>query len=102
MIRQRSRITRRKFVSGSAITATALTAGTWFAPAVHAAKTLRLGYVSPQSGALSAFAEADRFVITNVLDAVKGGITVGRESYPVEVVVKDSQSNPNRAADVAR
>jgi branched-chain amino acid transport system substrate-binding protein len=77
-------------------------AGTWFAPAVHAAKTLRLGYVSPQTGALSAFAEADRFVITGFLDAVKGGITIGRESYPVEVVVKDSQSNPNRAADVAR
>jgi branched-chain amino acid transport system substrate-binding protein len=102
MIRQRSRITRRRFVSGSAVTATALTAGTWFAPAVRAARTLRLGYVSPQTGALSAFAEADRFVITNFLDAVKGGITIGRESYPVEVVVKDSQSNPNRAADVAR
>ena len=29
-------------------------------------------------------------------------LKIGNDSYPVEVVVKDSQSNPNRAADVAR
>ena len=33
---------------------------------------------------------------------MKDGIKVGNATYPVEVVVKDSQSNPNRAAEVAK
>ena len=33
---------------------------------------------------------------------MRGGLKIGNESYPIEVLVKDSQSNPNRAADVAR
>ena len=33
---------------------------------------------------------------------MKDGITVGKTKHPVEVIVKDSQSNPNRAADVAK
>ena len=71
------------------------------APAVRAAKTIKLGYVSPQTGPLAAFAEANNFIISNFQSAVKDGIKVGNATYPVEVVVKDSQSNPNRAAEVA-
>jgi branched-chain amino acid transport system substrate-binding protein len=97
-----SAMSRRGLIKGSAATATVLAAGSVFAPAVRAAKVLKLGYVSPQTGPLAAFAEADRFVIANFLDAVKGGIKVGNETYPIEVVVKDSQSSPSRAADVAR
>ena len=33
---------------------------------------------------------------------MKGGVKVGSATLPVEVVVKDSQSNPNRAAEVAK
>ena len=80
----------------------ALAATPVFAPAVRAARTLRLGYVSPQTGPLAAFAEADNFVIVNFLNTVRDGLRIGNETYPVEVSVKDSQSNPNRAADVAR
>jgi branched-chain amino acid transport system substrate-binding protein len=39
---------------------------------------------------------------SNFQSVVKGGIKVGGATYPVEVVVKDSQSNPNRAAEVAK
>jgi branched-chain amino acid transport system substrate-binding protein len=96
------RPTRRSFLKGSAAAGAALAAGPLFAPAVHAAKTIKLGYVSPQTGSLAAFAEADKFVISGFLDTVKAGIKIGGESYPVEVVVKDSQSDPNRAAAVAK
>src|SRR5215469_4259361 len=96
------RLHRRAFVQGAAATGAAAAASPLFAPAVHAAKTLKLGYVSPQTGPLAAFAEADHFVISSFLDAVKGGIKAGGASYPVEVVVRDSQSNPNRAAEVAK
>jgi branched-chain amino acid transport system substrate-binding protein len=95
-------VTRRKFMKASAAAGTALAAGSVFAPAAHAAKTYKIGYVSPQTGPLAAFAEADNFVISNFLNTVKGGVKVGSATLPVEVAVKDSQSNPNRAAEVAK
>ena len=96
------RVTRRKFMKASAATGAALAAGSVFAPAAHAAKTFKIGYVSPQTGPLAAFAEADNFVISNFLNTVKDGVKVGGATLPVEVAVKDSQSNPNRAAEVAK
>ena len=98
----RIRVNRRSFIKASAATGAALAAGPVFAPAVQAAKTIKLGYVSPQTGPLAAFAQADNFVVSNFLNTVKGGLKIGSASYPVEVVVKDSQSNPNRAAQVAK
>ena len=97
-----NRFNRRAFLNASAATGAALAAGSVFAPAVRAAKTIKLGYVSPQTGPLAAFAEANNFIISNFQSAVKDGIKVGNATYPVEVVVKDSQSNPNRAAEVAK
>jgi branched-chain amino acid transport system substrate-binding protein len=96
------RVNRRNFIKASAATGAALVAGSVFAPAVRAAKSIKLGYVSPQTGPLAAFAQADNFVVSNFLSTVKGGLKIGSGSYPVEVVVKDSQSNPNRAAEVAK
>src|SRR6202035_563400 len=80
----------------------ALAAGAIGAPAIAQAKTIRLGYVSLQTGPLAAFAEADNFIIANFKDATKAGLRIGNATYPVDVVVKDSQSNPNRAAEVAK
>ena len=96
------RVSRRAVLKTSVATGAALAVGSVFAPTVHAAKSFRIGYVSPQTGPLAAFAEADNFVISNFLNTVKGGVKVGSATLPVEVVVKDSQSNPNRAAEVAK
>jgi branched-chain amino acid transport system substrate-binding protein len=67
-----------------------------------AGDTLKIGYVSPQTGPLASFALADDFVVKKVRDALSKGITAGGKSRSVEIVVKDSQSNPTRAADMAR
>jgi len=93
---------RRSFIRHSAATAATLGTSLVFAPAVRAARSIKLGYVSPQTGPLAAFAEADNFVIGSFLNTVKGGLKLGDSTYPVEVLVKDSQSNPNRAAEVAK
>jgi branched-chain amino acid transport system substrate-binding protein len=95
-------VSRRAVLEGSVATAAMLAASSVFAPTVHAARAFKIGYVSPQTGPLAAFGEADNFVVSNFLDAVKGGVKVGGATLPVEVVVKDSQSNPNRAAEVAK
>ena len=90
---------RRKFMryTGAAALAAALPA-----PAVHAQrKPVKIGFVSPQTGPLAPFGEADRFVLADVNKALAKGIKIGKRTYPVEILSRDSQSNPNRAAEVA-
>lgn len=83
---------------GALIAATPL-----LSPLVRAAgtRTLKIGYVSPQTGPLAPFGEADRFIIQQMQTALKAGIPVGGKTLPVSILVKDSQSNPNRAGEVA-
>ncbi|MEY4415588.1 MAG: hypothetical protein RIQ53_2881 [Pseudomonadota bacterium] len=72
------------------------------APWVHAAgPTVRIGYVSPQTGPLAAFAEPDKFTIEQFRKATAGGILIGGTRHTVELIVKDSQSNPNKAGSAA-
>jgi len=70
-------------------------------PALAKERVIKLGYVSPQTGPLAPFAEADNFTFDMVKKAIGDGVQIGGKTHPVEIVVKDSQSNPNRAAEVA-
>lgn len=64
-------------------------------------RKIKIGYVTPQTGPLAGFGEVDQFVLSGINSALKNGITIAGKIHPVEIIVKDSQSNPNRAADVA-
>jgi branched-chain amino acid transport system substrate-binding protein len=97
------RLNRRQLIRAGAAVGAGAAIAPLHAPFVRAQQpTVRLGYVSPQTGPLAAFAEADNYILTQFREAMAGGIDVGGTNYAVEVVVKDSQSNPNRAAEVAR
>ncbi|MCD2173624.1 ABC transporter substrate-binding protein [Rhizobium sp. C4] len=88
--------TRRDLLKSAAATgALAATSGLAM-PAIAKGAAIKLGYVSPQTGPLAAFAEADKFIIDGFLAATKAA------GLNYEVVVKDSQSNPNRAAEVTK
>ena len=87
-------ITRRTLLKTSAASGLTLAAGGLAAPALAQGAKIRLGYVSPQSGPLAAFSDADKFIIDGFLKSEAGA--------NFEVIVKDSQSNPNRAAEVAK
>ncbi|MCM2293810.1 ABC transporter substrate-binding protein [Allorhizobium sp. BGMRC 0089] len=85
--------TRRDFLKTTAAAgAVAGTAGLAM-PALAKGGKIKLGYVSPQTGPLAGFGEADKFVIDSFLKSFGGKF---------DVIVKDSQSNPNRAAEVAK
>ena len=86
-------LTRRKLLKTGTAAGLALSAGGLAAPALASGAKIKLGYVSPQSGPLAAFSEADTFIINNFLAS---------SGDDFEVIVKDSQSNPNRAAEVAK
>jgi branched-chain amino acid transport system substrate-binding protein len=62
---------------------------------------VRVGHVSPKTGPLAGFAEADDYVLEGIRAAFAGGIQNNGKSYGVEIISKDSQSNANRAAEVA-
>lgn len=90
-----------KIMGTSAVGAGALASGLWSFPAISQSRTIRIGYVTPRTGPLAPFAESDVFTIERIRRQVRGGIAIQGASHPVEIIVKDSQSNPNRAADVA-
>ncbi len=65
-------------------------------------RTIKVGFVSPVTGALAAFGEADEFCVKGWNEAVKDGLTTADGvTHPVEILVRDSQSDSNRAATVA-
>jgi len=93
---------RRRFVRLAAGGALAAAAPMFSSRAFAAGtRTLKIGYVTPQTGPLAPFGEADRFTIQQMQGALKNGVSIGGKTYPVSIVVKDSQSNPNRAGEVA-
>jgi branched-chain amino acid transport system substrate-binding protein len=71
-----------------------LSLGGLAAPAIAQNAKIKIGYVSPQTGPLAGFAESDGYNIKAFL--------AGEAGKNFDVVVKDSQSNPNRAAEVAK
>ena len=97
----RSAVTRRRLLELAGAGAGLALSQAFPRPAIAAERTIKLGYVSPQTGPLAPFAEADNFTIAAVRTALKDGLAVNGKTHPVEIIVKDSQSNPNRAAEVA-
>ncbi|HVD02075.1 MAG TPA: ABC transporter substrate-binding protein [Candidatus Dormibacteraeota bacterium] len=67
-------------------------------------KKIVIGYVSPQTGEAAGFAVGDNFVINRLRNspALKNGFKAGGKTYDVEIVIKDSQSSPNIASQVAQ
>src|SRR2546426_11379500 len=93
-------VTRRRFIKGGAVAVAglgALRAG----PARGAQREIKIGYVSPRTGPLAGFGEADEFILAGLEQAFKDGVAVGGKRHPIKLLVKASQSNPNRAAEVA-
>ncbi|SEM88797.1 amino acid/amide ABC transporter substrate-binding protein, HAAT family [Loktanella fryxellensis] len=89
-------ITRRRLIQTGVASGFALSASGLAMPAIAQARPVRIGYVSPQTGPLAGFAEADSFTIA-MFNRV-----MAEQGIAVAVIVKDSQSNPNRAATVAQ
>lgn len=65
------------------------------------ADTIRIGYISPLTGDHAQFSETDPFVISKVKALLKDGLKIGNKTYQVEILQKDSQSNPDRAGNLA-
>jgi branched-chain amino acid transport system substrate-binding protein len=103
MTEQPHRLSRRKVIQAMGAGAVgAFTAPTLFTRLARAAgRAVKIGMVSPATGPIAAFGEADQWVLGEVRKALASGITIAGEQHPVEILYRDSQSNPNRASEVA-
>jgi branched-chain amino acid transport system substrate-binding protein len=66
-----------------------------------AAGTITIGFVSPRTGAAAGFGEPDGYVLDLARKSLGKGLTIGGKTWTVQVVDKDSQSDPQRSAQVA-
>ncbi len=111
-------MTRRRFLEVAGITGAAVGAGAGLSGVLSACgssspspsssgsgatgRTIKVGMVSPVTGPLAAFGEADSYCVTRWKQAIGAGIkTADGTTHPVEIIVRDSQSDSNRAATVA-
>jgi len=89
-------LTRRRLLKSAGASGLVLGASGLASPLIAQGTTVKIGYVSPQTGPLAGFAEADAFTIEMFTRVA------AEQGLDVQVIAKDSQSNPNRAAEVAQ
>ena len=70
-------------------------------PAHAQSRVIKIGFVSPRTGPLAGFGEADPFILDQVRGVLGKGLASGDKTYPVQIIAKDSQSNASRASEVA-
>jgi branched-chain amino acid transport system substrate-binding protein len=82
----------------------ACSSGTKASSVASSTSTITLGYIAPFTGSLAGFASADSFVIDTIRNtpAYAKGFKVGGKTYQVNIIATDSQSDPNRASQLAR
>jgi branched-chain amino acid transport system substrate-binding protein len=86
---------------GGAVGLAALSPISLFAQTADA-NTLKVGFISPRSGRLAGFGESDGYVLEQARAALKNGLTIGGKKYSVEILDRDTQSDPSRASQLAK
>ncbi len=67
-----------------------------------AEKKLKIGFISPRTGPLAGFGEADPFVLNLARQSLAKGLTIGGNTYEVVLLDRDTQSDPTRASQLAK
>ena len=86
---------------------TAATAATTSAPTsvtagAAAGREIKIGFVTPQTGALAAFGVPDKYCVDRWKESIGTGMVLGDgQSHPVSITIADSQSDVSRGAAVA-
>jgi branched-chain amino acid transport system substrate-binding protein len=96
-------VSRRDFVKRAAAGAGGLAlAGKVTSAFAQASDVIKIGFVSPRTGPLGGFGESDPYVLGLARKALANGLTAGGKKYKVEIIDRDSQSDPSRASQLAK
>ncbi|WP_329223406.1 ABC transporter substrate-binding protein [Streptomyces sp. NBC_01485] len=101
-------LSRRSVLKGAAGTAGLFSAGGLLtacggikASSAQTDSVIRIGYVSPNTGPAAGFGEPNPYLLRKLRTAFKDGLKIGGKKYSVVIADRDSQSNPQTAAQVA-
>jgi len=92
-------ISRRTALKGLAAGTALLSAPAYLR--AQSSQTIKIGFISPQTGQMAPFGETDAFALDFIRGHLGGGLNVGGKTYNIEIIERDAQSNPNRAAELA-
>ena len=86
----------------AAQTTTTAAPGTTLTTGVEAGREIKVGFVDPITGAIAGFGIPGKWCVERWSEAVKDGLVCGDGlNHPVSIELQDSQSDSNRAAQVA-
>lgn len=94
-------ISRRGFLASTGVALGTFAIGRSQALAQSTA-VLKIGFISPISGPLGGFGQTDGYVLEKTREALAGGVTINGTGYAVEILDRDTQSDPARASQLAR
>lgn len=95
-------ISRRLFVRSAGAAGLAAGLSPYGAFAAGADAKLKVGFISPRTGALGSFGETDGYILELARKALAQGLKVGDKTYEVEILDRDTQSDPARAGQLAK
>ena len=86
----------------AATTATTSGGSTTTVSAAKTGREIKIGFVTPLTGSLASFGVPDSYCVDRAKEAIGDGIVCGDgQKHPITIIVSDSQSDTNRAAQVA-
>jgi branched-chain amino acid transport system substrate-binding protein len=87
--------------TGAPTTTTAPVSSTTASSSVEMARPVKIGYIVPVTGPLASFSSGAKWAQKHFEDAIGDGIVFGDgKKHPVQVLMTDTQSDSNRAAQV--
>lgn len=64
--------------------------------------TIKIGYIAPVTGAYAGFSDGDAYMLSVVRDQFSDGIEIDGKTYQVEILDRDSGSDPAKAGELAQ
>ena len=88
--------------AGTAGGTTTTAASTTTSASATTGREVKLGFVSPLTGGIASFGVPDEYCVSRAKEAIGSGLVLGDgQMHPISIIVSDSQSDDNRAAQVA-
>jgi branched-chain amino acid transport system substrate-binding protein len=97
-------LNRRSLVKRASAASVAFGLAPWVATdsAYASARPVKIGYVTPRTGALADFGQCDTYTIAQMQRLFSKGIKVGKSTHPLEIFPADAQSSSSVAGMVAQ
>lgn len=90
---------RRGLIGAAGLGAAAILTGRVSAASEN---VLRVGFISPRTGALAGFGQTDGYVLAQARKALASGFAAAGKTYEVIILDRDTQSDPSRASQLAK